>query len=154
MAEIAKVNGNTVAPSEQIGRDVLFIGIAAANPVLNDPIDGSTAGPTATTSVTNLDLVRQVIDSAASITLIGAPDVVAPGAASDVMFMVEGAGFGGPGSGAETIGQTGAGTIGLQIQINAIRDAVEALNSSALGVTVCTIQHIEGVAFVVDFTDT
>jgi hypothetical protein len=145
MAEIAKVNGNTLAPSEQIGRDIVFIGIQATNTVLNDAlpdVDGVTP------SITNLDLVRQVIDSASSITLIGevAND-------DDVMFMVEGAGFGGPGSGAETIGQTGAGTIGFQVQINAIRDAVEALNGGALGTTICTIQHIAGVVFVVDFTD-
>ena len=142
MAELLKVNGNTVAPSEQIGRDVLFIGIEATNTVLNTVVD---AGG----SITNLDLVRQVIDSASSITLIGETSA----GNDNVMFMVEGAGFGGPGSGAETIGQTGAGTIGLQLQINAIRDEVEALNGAALGTTVCTIQHIEGVVFVVDFTD-
>lgn len=146
MAEIAVVNGNTVAPSEQIGRDVIFIGIEAANAVLNSAlpdVDGVTP------SLTNLDLVRKVIDSASSITLIGETN-----SDTDVAFMVEGAGFGGPGSGAETIGETGAGTIGFQAQINAIRDSVEALNAAALGTTVCTISHLEGVTLVVDFTDT
>lgn len=137
MAELLKVNGNTDAPSQQIGRDVVFIGIEAANTVLNTVV---TSGG----SVTNLDLVRQVIDSASSITLIGETS----SGNDDVMFMVEGMGFGGPGSGVSP-----DGAVDFQDQINAIRDAVEALNGSALGTTVCTIQHIEGVVFVVDYTD-
>lgn len=129
MAEILIVNGDTVAPSEQIGRDIQFIGINAANAVLETSVGGGS-------SITNLDLVRRVIDTASSITLIG--EVSSNSRA--VTFMVEGLGFAGPGSPT------------LQAELNAIRDAVEAI--SALGTTVCTFAHIEGVAFVVDLTDT
>ena len=138
MAELLKVNGNTVAPSQQIGRDVVFIGLVAANAVLNTVVD---AGG----SVTNLDLVRQVIDTASSITLIGTTATD-----TSVTFMVEGLGFGGPGSGVEP--QSAPPAVSLQDQADAIKALVEAVNASALGVVATTLSHIEGIAFVVDVT--
>ena len=139
MAEITKVNGNTVAPSEQIGRDVVWVGISCSNAVLNTAVSGG--------SITNLDLVRQVVDSASSITLIGAVSTNT-NAGGDVMFMVEGIGFGGPGSGAQTFGEVGAGTIGDAAQIAAIKAAVEAVNGGALGTATVTFETLDGIEFI------
>lgn len=131
MAIVTKAHGTTVAPSTQLGRDLVWIGIAVSGGATTDMNDAY-AG-----SSTYLDQVRQIVDQAASITIIGG---MPTGAA--VMFGVEGAGFAGAVEGPA-----------WQLQINEIRDQVEAFDGGALGTAVCTIQDIEEGAFNVLFTD-
>ena len=141
MAELLKVNGNTVAPSQQIGRDVWFVGVSCASAVLNDAYNSG--------SETYLDKVRQVIDQASSITLIGAT-----ASDTDVVFMVEGAGFGGPGSGVEP---DASADVSLQDQADAIDALLVAIptaagGANALGAVDVTFNTIVGVAFVATVT--
>ena len=134
MAELAVVSGTTVHPTAQVGRDVLFIGIQATETVLNDALPDVNG---VTPSLTNLDLVRRVVDSASTITMVGVNST------SEVAFMVEGMGF-----------NDGTDPMTQQLELNLIRDEVEALNSSALGTVVCTISQLENDTLVVLLTDT
>ena len=134
MAELAVSSGNTIAGS-QIGRDVVFLTFSAGNAVLNAALPDVNG---VTPSLTNLDLVRRVVDSASTITMVGVNST------SEVAFMVEGMGF--------NDGTTDPMT--QQAELNEIRDQVEALNASALGTVVCTISQLENDTLVVLLTDT
>lgn len=138
MAEITRINGTTTQ-GDQIGRDVLFLTFAAANTVMNTVLaDVNGVAPV----TTNFDLLRTIVDNAATVTMVGL--VTGGGDGDDVTFMVEGLGH-----------NDGAGDNAVTDQelINEIRDQVEAINGGAFGTTDCTISTLQGALLTAIVTD-
>lgn len=135
MAELLKVNGSTLAPSEQIGRDLEWISVAITTGFLatNFPVGAST---------TYLDSVRQVVDNMASVTIVGELDLATPGT-SDTAIIFGCEGVGGRGATEAVVGQPTDLEIAAQIKAE-----VEAIDGGALGTATVAFETIVGGAFV------
>ena len=112
MAEIIKVNGDTIA-SQQVGRELEWAHITVTG-------DLTASLPGTNASQTYLDLVRQVVDQFASITFVGEPT------ATEVVFGIEGA---------DTLDLEGDGTF---TAVEALIDAIPTLSGSAIALLTLT----------------
>lgn len=135
MAELIKVNGNTAAPSAQIGRDIEWISVAITTGFL------ATVFP-AGSSTTYLDSVRKVIDNMASVTIVGELDLATPGT-TDTAIIFGCEGVGGRGATEAIPGQPTNTEIAAQIKAE-----VEAIDGGALGTATVAFETIVGGAFV------
>ena len=136
MATLAKAHGNIVVPSEQLGRDINWISVVSTDAVLNDLVPILEDGNVVDSSFTYADMVRQTLDNFCSITIVG------DNTTTEIMFLTEGLGAGGPG---ETT---------LQAQVNAIDTALLLVGGEGedahLGAVLVTAELLVGLVFTTD----
>ncbi len=143
MANIRKVHGNTVAPAEQIGRDVQWIGVVCGDAVLNEVVPVLVDGVVESSegAQTYLDKVRQIVDNAASVTLTGGNTT------TEVMFMTEGFGITRDADGNEPTQTQQAAELRRQLLL--VAGEGEAAH---LGTIEVTLEDVTGVDFVASVT--